>query len=109
MRPCENDVGRRLHSGPTSPSWSSPARIDWLHALTEDDEVFSGGFGISVVTGWIGIPEALPAAIEEARRWPEAPGGGEIEPGYAVAPERQGRGTATAVVEELVRRARVVG
>jgi hypothetical protein len=50
-----------------------PARLDWLRALAEGDEVFSARFGISVVTGWVGFPEALPAAIEEARRRPEDP------------------------------------
>ena len=87
---------------------------------------------IPVVTDWIGFPEALPAAIEEARRRPENPWGthlfldddgalvgfggfkgeprdGEVELGYAVAPGRQGRGIATAVVEELVSRARTAG
>jgi RimJ/RimL family protein N-acetyltransferase len=109
-----------------------PARLDWLDALAEGDEVFSARFGISVVTGWVGFPEALPAAIEEARRQPDDPWGthlffdddgalvgfggfkgaprdGEVELGYAVAPGRQGRGIATAVVEELISRARAAG
>jgi RimJ/RimL family protein N-acetyltransferase len=109
-----------------------PARLDWLEALAEGDEIFSARFSIPVVTDWIGFPEALPAAIKEARRRPENPWGthlfldddgalvgfggfkgeprdGEVELGYAVAPGRQGRGIATAVVEELVRRARTAG
>jgi ribosomal-protein-alanine N-acetyltransferase len=109
-----------------------PARLEWLHALAEGDEVFSARFGISVVTGWVGFPEALPVAIGKARRRPEDPWGthlffdddgalvgfggfkgapahGEVELGYAVAPGRQGRGITTAVVEELVHRARVAG
>jgi RimJ/RimL family protein N-acetyltransferase len=109
-----------------------PARLDWLEALAEGDERFSSRFGMAVVTGWVGFPEALPVAIEEARRRPQDPWGthlffdvdgalvgfggfkgaprnGEVELGYAVAPERQGRGIATAVVEELVRRARSAG
>ena len=126
--------------GSWTPQWAKitvvvkvlPARLDWLHALAEGDEVFTARFGISVMPGWVGFPEALPAAIEEARRRPQdpwgthlffdddgalvgfggfkgAPGDGEVELGYAVAPGRQGRGIATAVVEELVRRARVAG
>ena len=34
---------------------------------------------------------------------------GEAELGYVVAPSRQGRGIATAVVQELVNRARITG
>jgi ribosomal-protein-alanine N-acetyltransferase len=109
-----------------------PARLDWLEALAQGDDVFSARFDIPVVADWIGFPEALPAAIEEARRRPEdpwgthlffdddgalvgfggfkgEPGDGEVELGYAVAPVRQGRGIATAVVEELVGRARTSG
>src|SRR5829696_5090616 len=108
-----------------------PARVDWLEALVEGDEVFTARFGIPVVAGWVGFPEALPAAIEEARRCPEDPWGthlffdagalvgfggfkgqprdGEVELGYAVAPARRGRGIATAVVDELVARAGAAG
>ena len=109
-----------------------PARLDWLEALADSDERFGARFGIAVVPGWVGFPEALPVAVEEARRRAEDPWGthlffdddgalvgiggfkgaprdGEVELGYAVAPARQGRGIATAVVEELVRRARNAG
>jgi len=109
-----------------------PARLDWLEALAQGDDIFSARFGIPVVTDWVGFPEALPTAIEEARRRPEdpwgthlffdddgalvgfggfkgEPGDGEVELGYAVAPVRQGRGIATAVVEELLGRARTAG
>ena len=41
--------------------------------------------------------------------WKGPPVDGAAELGYAVAPARQGRGVATAVVRELVRRARVAG
>jgi GNAT superfamily N-acetyltransferase len=41
--------------------------------------------------------------------WKGPPVDGVAELGYAVAPARQGRGVATAVVRELVRRARVAG
>jgi RimJ/RimL family protein N-acetyltransferase len=84
------------------------------------------------VAGWVGFPEALPAAVDGARRRSEDPWGthlffdddgalvgfggfkgepshGEVELGYAVAPARQGRGVATAVVEQLVNRAHTAG
>ena len=109
-----------------------PARLDWLEALAEGDEIFAARFATPVVAGWIGFPEALPAVIDEARRRSEDPWGthlffdgdgalvgfggfkgqprdGEVELGYAVAPARQGRGIATAVVEQLVGRARAAG
>ena len=109
-----------------------PARLDWLEALVEGDEVFTARFGIPTVAGWVGFPEALPAATEQARHRSEdawgthlffdddgalvgfggfkgRPRDGEVELGYAVAPGRQGRGLATAVVEQLVRRAGEAG
>ncbi len=109
-----------------------PARLDWLEALAEGDDVFSTRFGIPVIAGWTGFPESLPMAIDGARRRPLDPWGthlffdddgalvgcggfhgephdGEVELGYAVAPARQGRGIATAVVGQLVRNARDAG
>jgi RimJ/RimL family protein N-acetyltransferase len=109
-----------------------PARLDWLIALAEGDEVFTARFDVPVVAGWVGFPEALPAAVDGARRRSEDPWGthlffdddgalvgfggfkgaprdGEVELGYAVAPARRGRGIATAVVEELVDHARTAG
>jgi [ribosomal protein S5]-alanine N-acetyltransferase len=109
-----------------------PARVEWLEALLESDEVFAARFGIPVVAGWVGFPEALPAAGDGARRRSEDPWGthlffdddgalvgfggfkgepnhGEVELGYAVAPARQRRGVATAVVEQLVNRAHTAG
>ena len=110
-----------------------PARVDWLEALMEGDDVFTDRFGIVVAPGWVGFPEALAYAVDEARRQPEnpwgthlffdetdgalvgfggfkgPPHGGEVELGYAVAPTRQGRGIATAVVTVLVERARAAG
>jgi RimJ/RimL family protein N-acetyltransferase len=109
-----------------------PARVDWLEALVEGDAVFTEHHGIPVVEGWVGFPEALPHALDGARADPEsvwgphlffdddgalvgfggwkgAPAGGQAELGYAVAPARQGRGIATAVVRELVRRAGEAG
>lgn len=46
-------------------------------------------------------------SIDRQRRLEGAPADGAAELGYAVAPARQGRGVATAVVRELVRRARI--
>lgn len=110
-----------------------PARVDWLEALLVGDDVFAERFGIAVASGWVGFPEALPDALDDARHDPESPWGthlffdeadgalvgfggfkgapqnGEVELGYAVAPARQGRGIATAVVAVLVERARAAG
>ena len=110
-----------------------PARLDWLEALAEGDDVFTARFGIEVERDWIGFPEALPYAVDGARQRSEDPWGsqlffdggdgalvgfggfkgaprdGDVEIGYAVAPARQGRGIATAVVEILVERAVAAG
>ncbi len=110
-----------------------PARLDWLEALAEGDDEFAARFGIPVEPDWIGFPEALPFAVDGARRRSEDPFGthlffddldgalvgfggfkgeprdGEVEIGYTVAPSRQGRGIATAVVAELVARAGAAG
>lgn len=110
-----------------------PARLDWLEALADSDESFTEQFGIPVAEGWIGFPESLPYAIEGTRANPDntwathlffdeadgalvgfggykgPPADGEVEVGYAVAPSRQGRGLATAVVAIMVERARAAG
>jgi RimJ/RimL family protein N-acetyltransferase len=110
-----------------------PARLDWLEALAEGDDVFTARFGIAVEPDWAGFPEAIPHAVTAARRRSEDPWGsalffdgtdgaligfggfkgaphdGEVEVGYAVAPSRQGRGIATAVVGILVERAVTAG
>ena len=110
----------------------SPAEPDWLEALAEGDDVFTARFGIPTVDGWVGFPEALRVVVEGARERPldpwgthlffddegalvgwggfkGAPDDGEVEVGYAVAPARQGRGIATAVVGRLIDRARTAG
>lgn len=121
--PAEHRVGVRV----------DPARLDWLEALTAGDKVFSAHFGIPVVEGWVGFPEALVHAVTAARSRPEDPWGSHlffdeadgglvgfggfkgpphnagVELGYAVAPARQGRGIATAVVGVLLARARAAG
>jgi [ribosomal protein S5]-alanine N-acetyltransferase len=109
-----------------------PVTRDWATAFAEGEAVFSERFGITVEPGWIGFPEALPALVEGARRegasawgwhfvfaddgalignagWKGAPVAGTVEIGYAVAPSHQGRGVATAVVRELLDRARAAG
>jgi RimJ/RimL family protein N-acetyltransferase len=110
-----------------------PARLDWLEALAGSDAAFTERFGIAVVDGWVGFPESLPYAVEGARThsedpwgthlffddtdgalvgfggWKGAPVDGAAELGYAIAPARQGRGLATAVVTTLLDRARAAG
>ncbi len=109
-----------------------PARLDWLEALQDGDEVFEQRFARPVEPGWAGFPEAVPHAVELARRRDADPWGthlffddddalvgfggfkgepadGVVERGYAVAPARQRRGIATAVVEVLLERARDAG
>jgi ribosomal-protein-alanine N-acetyltransferase len=110
-----------------------PLRRDWIEALIEGDDVFAERFSIPVVPGWAGFPEALPAVLDGARRrdadpWGShlffdgsdgalvglggfkgAPSGDQVEIGYAVAPDRQGRGLATAAARTLIDRARAAG
>jgi RimJ/RimL family protein N-acetyltransferase len=110
-----------------------PVTREWAEALAEGDNAFGERFGVGVEAGWLGFPEALPIILEAARRdrpdpwgphlffaeddgalvgnggWKGAPVDGEAELGYAVAPSRQRRGIATAVVRELVGRARNAG
>jgi [ribosomal protein S5]-alanine N-acetyltransferase len=109
-----------------------PVRREWAEALAEGDAVFAERFGIPVEAGWSGFPEALPILLEAARAgvlsewgpqlffdddgalvgnggWKGRPEQGAAELGYAVAPSRQRRGIATAVVRELIERARRAG
>lgn len=99
----------------------------WLEALQAGDDVFSQRFDIPVEPGWAVFPETLSFALELAREfppewgvflvfdaseralvgnagWKGAPVDGRAELGYAVAPNRRGRGIATAVVRELISR-----
>ncbi len=45
-----------------------PARLEWLETLATGDDAFASRFGIPVVDGWVGFPEALSHAIDGARR-----------------------------------------
>ena len=106
------------------------ARLEWMEALAAGDDVFTSRYGVTVVEGWAGFPESIPAALERARAsdanpwgfhlffdndgslvgfggWKGTPLDGVVELGYSVAPTRQGRGIATAAVRELISRARV--
>lgn len=109
-----------------------PATLSWLEALTEGDDAFAAQFGTSVVPGWAPIAEAISFALRTARSgapaawgvhlifdddgalvgnggWKGPPVNGVAELGYAVAPDRQRQGIATATVHELVARARIAG
>ncbi|HKV29683.1 MAG TPA: GNAT family protein [Candidatus Dormibacteraeota bacterium] len=103
-----------------------------MEALVAGDDVFTQRFGVTVVAGWAGFPEAIPAALDAARAhdadpwgfhlffdndgslvgfggWKGTPVDGVVELGYSVAPARQGRGIATAAVRELIARAHAGG
>ena len=109
-----------------------PATLCWLEALIDGDDVFAARFGVPVVPGWAPFPEAISFALQQARTgpadpwgvhlffdedgalvgnggWKGAPTDGMAELGYAVAPARQRRGIATAVVRELLSRGRAAG
>ena len=108
---------------------TEPVRLDWAEALAEGDAVFTARFGVAVEPGWTGFPEALPILLDAARAdvdaewrprlffdsdgvlvgnggWKGPPDEGVAELGYAVAPTRQRRGIATAVVRQLLQQAR---
>jgi RimJ/RimL family protein N-acetyltransferase len=109
-----------------------PLRLEWIETLIRGDTAFTERFGIAVAEGWAGFPEALPHALDAARLhdadpWGShlffdddgalvgfggfkgAPVAGEVEIGYAVAPDRQGRGLATTATRTLIDRARARG
>lgn len=104
----------------------------WAKALAEGDDVFTARFGTAVEPGWAGFPETVASlgavarsdstsawglylfldddgALVGAGGWKDRPTNGVAELGYAVAPARQGRGIATAVVRQLLDQARTSG
>ena len=110
-----------------------PAKPEWLEALVVGDDEFARRFDIPVIEGWAGFPEVVPHLVDGVRERPEdswgtqlffddedgalvgmggftgPPVDGTAELGYAIAPARQGRGLATAVVAVLLGRAREAG
>jgi hypothetical protein len=40
---------------------------EWIEALIDGDAAFTERFGIAVIEGWAGFPEALPHALDTAR------------------------------------------
>ncbi|MHB8611965.1 MAG: GNAT family N-acetyltransferase [Candidatus Dormibacteraceae bacterium] len=107
-----------------------PVTREWAEALAGGDALFSERFGVPVEPGWSGFPQALPLLVAAARGggppewgpqllfdgdgvlvgsggWKGVPVDGAAELGCAVAPARQGRGIATAVVLQLIKRARM--
>jgi ribosomal-protein-alanine N-acetyltransferase len=102
-----------------------PATLAQIEALIAGDDVFAAEFGLNVVAGYIAFPEALEYTRKGLAEgldpnWsshliidPDAgelvglggfkgpPVAGEVEIGYGVAPERQGRGHATAAARWL--------
>jgi hypothetical protein len=44
-----------------------PATLAWMEALIEGDRVFTERFGIPVVPGWAGFPEAVSVAVDGLR------------------------------------------
>lgn len=106
-----------------------PLRREWIEALIDSEAAFTEQFGIAVIEGWAGFPEALPHVLDAARRHDADPWGshlffdddaalvglggfkgppreGGVEIGYAIAPARQGRGLATTAARTLIDRAR---
>lgn len=109
-----------------------PLTEAWADALAQGDDVFAARFGVAVEENWAGFPDVIPHLPDMARSgtspawgthlvfdddgalvgiggWKGEPVDGVAELGYAVSPARQGRGVATAVVRELLRRARAAG
>jgi ribosomal-protein-alanine N-acetyltransferase len=109
-----------------------PLTLPWIEALAEGDAVFTSRFGIAVAEGWLVFPDALPPMLDAVRShgatrwgthlffdhdgtmagfggWNGPPIDGVAELGYAVAPSRQGRGLATAVVRILIERGLAAG
>lgn len=106
--------------------------LRWAQALELGDAEFERDFGIRVVPGWAGFPETTSMLVRYARSgcpptwgpqlvfdedgalvgnggWKGEPVDGAAELGYAIAPTRQNRGIATALVNHLLTTARDAG
>ncbi len=103
-----------------------PATLAHIEALMAGDEVVAAQFGLRVLPGYLAFPEILEhmrKSLAEGLNpnWSShliidpdagelvglggfkgAPVDGEVEIGYGVAPERQGRGYATAAARWLI-------
>ena len=55
-----------------------PLRLEWIEALIDGDAAFTERFGIAVIEGWAGFPEALPYALDAARRHDADPWGSHL-------------------------------
>lgn len=105
-----------------------PVAPEWARALVEGDAEFSARFDIPVATGWLVFRETRRSLVAAANRdavdpwglhlffdddgtlvgnggWKGPPVRGIAELGYAVAPERRGRGVATSALHVLLSRA----
>src|SRR5438445_2443104 len=103
-----------------------PATLTQIEALIAGDEVFAAQAGLKVIPGYLAFPEALEYTRKGLAEgldpnWSShliidpdagelvgiggfkgAPVDGKVEIGYGVAPERQGRGYATAAARWLI-------
>src|SRR6476659_1051693 len=55
-----------------------PLRLEWIEALIDGDAAFTERFGIAVIEGWAGFLEALPHALDAARRHNVDPWGSHL-------------------------------
>ena len=53
-------------------------RLEWIEALIDGDAAFTERFGSAVIEGWAGFPEALPHALDAARRHNADPWGSHL-------------------------------
>lgn len=104
------------------------AELPLLDAAVAGDDALARALGVPVVAGWSGFPDAVARLRDSLAADPGAswwwsrlyvvadelvgwggfkgpPVDGVVEVGYAIAPERQGRGLATAALRALLREA----
>ncbi|GAA1846128.1 hypothetical protein GCM10009836_27140 [Pseudonocardia ailaonensis] len=110
-----------------------PLTLAQVEALITDPDGFPAAHGLRLVEGYLAFPEALPATRETLLagtppEWfshlivdPDAaevvglggytgpPADGVVEIGYSVAPDRRGRGHATAAARAWIESARARG